>query len=361
MKHVPTLGGLVGWLVVGAGLTWAQSPAAPRLTLSQDSWDFGAVWHPQGATLTLIVKNEGDAPLEISDVRTTCGCTLVETGRKSVPPGETTDIKVRYNSEGKQGHVESKVIISSNDPQRPTVEMKISGEVKRAVKRTPLGGFVIRTLDTEPGQTGTVRLENQMPEPMKLRLSGSNLQDWLDVEIKEVTPGQVYDVVGRTKKELPPEGLRGTLQFDTGLSKEATMTVHARIHVLSRVELVPPVIYLDPKHDNKPSERWVSLQYYGHDAFSVTQAECKTPGVHVKLRPTEPPSSGLENIVPRMTSLVRTTVSLPPASAIPPEGAVIEYTTSDPQFPEVRVRVTTDTQVWHATIQGPPEGPMKPL
>ncbi len=366
MRDVFKLGGLVGWLLVGAGLAAAQAPAAqapagPRLTLSQDSWNFGEVWHPQGVALTLIVKNEGNAPLELSDVRTTCGCTLVEPGRKSVPPGETTDVKVRYNSEGKQGHVESKVIIESNDPQRPKVEMNIAGEVKRAVKRTPVGGFVIRTVDAKPGQIGTVHLENQMPEPMKLRLSGSNLQDWLDMEIKEITPGQVYDVVGTTKKDLPPGGLRGTLVFDTGLSKEEKLTVHARLTLLSRVEIVPPVIYLDPKRDTKPSERFVSLQYYGEGAFSVTQAECKVPGVQVKLRATEAPSSGLENMTPKLTSLVRTTVSLPPASAIPPEGTVIEYTTSDPLFPKVQVQVTTDQQVWHAKVQGPPEGPVNPL
>jgi hypothetical protein len=365
MKHVLKLGGLIGWLVVGVGLaaaqTAAQAPAGPRITLSQDSWDFGEVWHPQSVSLTLIVKNTGDAPLQISDVRATCGCTLVEPGRKTVPPGETTEVKVRYNSEGKQGHQESKVIIDSNDAQRPTVEMKISGEVKRAVNRTPIGGLVIRTLDTKPGLIGTVRLENQMPEPMKLRLSGSSLQDWLDVEIKELTPGQVCEVVGRTKKDVPPTGLRGTLVFDTGLSQEAKVSIHARVQVLSRVEIVPPVIFLDPKRDNKPSERWVSLQYYGPGDFSVTQGESKTPGIQVKLRPTETPSGGLENLVPKMTALVRTTVSLPPASAIPPEGAIVEYTTSDPLFPKVRVEVTTDLRVWQDKVHGPPEPPVKPL
>lgn len=361
MKHVLWLGGLVGWLLGGAALVTAQTSAAPRLTLSQDSWNFGEIWHPQAASLTLIVKNEGTTQLEIGDVRTTCGCTLAETGRKSVPPGETTEVKVRYNSEGKQGHVESKVIIESNDPQRPTVEMNISGVVNRAVTRTPLGGLVIRTLDTKPGQTGTVKLENQMSEPMKLRLSGSSLQEWLDVEIKEVTPGQVYEVVGTTKKDLPTAGVRGQLVFDTGLSKEEQLTVFARVQVMSRVEAVPPVIFLDPKRDNKPSDRFVSVQYYGTGNFSVTQGDSKTPGIKVTLKGTESPSSGLEKLTPRMTALVRSTVSLPPASAIPPEGALIEYTTSDPQFPKVQVLVTTSQKVWHDTIQGPPEAPVRPL
>lgn len=362
MRGAVCVAGLTCALLGFIGSARAQPAPAPRLVLSQDSWDFGAVWHPQSATLTLIVKNEGNADLQINDVRTTCGCTLVETGRKLVPPGESTEVKVRYNSEGKQGHVESKVIIDSNDPARPTVELKIAGEVKRAVNRTPLGGLVIRTLETTAGQTGTVRLENQMPEPMRLRLAGSNLQDTLDIEIKEITPGQVYEVTGTTRRELPRgDAVRGTLVFETGLSQEEKVTIHARVQVLSRVELVPPIIYLEPKTAKAPSERVVSLQYYGPGAFSVTQAESKCPDIQIKLRPTESPGGGLENMVPKMTALVRTTVSLPPASALPPEGAIIEYTTSDPECPKVRVQVTNDARVWQSKVQGPPEPPVKPL
>jgi hypothetical protein len=362
MKSTLSLAGLLCVTLGGLTVVLAQEAPAPRIALSQDSWNFGEVWHPQGASLTLVVKNEGTADLRIKDVRTTCGCTLAESGRDLVPPGETTEIKVRYNSEGKQGHQESKVIIESNDPGRPTVEMQITGEVKRAVKWTPIGGFVVKTLDTKPGQTGTLRLENQMPEPMHVKLTASNLQHLLDVEIKEITPGMVYDVIGRTKQELGPGSTtRGTLVFTTGLAKEEKLTIHARIQVLSRVELVPPIIYLDAKRENAPSQRSVSLQFYGEGPFAVSEAKANHPDIKVTLRPSEPPSGGLENIVPKMTALVRTTVSLPPASTISPEGAVIEYTTNDPAFPKLEVRVTTDPHVWQALIQGPPQPAVKPL
>ncbi len=361
MKHRFGLAGLL-CVMLGSAAARAQDAPAPRIVLSQDSWNFGDVWHPQSAALTLVVKNEGNADLELKDVRSTCGCTVAEPGRKLIPPGESTEVKVRFNSEGKQGHVTSKVIIDSNDSTRPTVEMPIQGDVKRAVKRTPIGGLVIRTLDTQPGQASTLRLENQMPEPMRLRLSASNLQDVIDVEIREITPGLVYDVIGRTKQALPPGGIvRGTLVFDTGLSQEEKLTVHARVQVLSRVEPSPPIIYLDPKTATTPSERIVSLQYYGADPFRVTEADCKDPDVKIKLGLTESLGNGLEKLTPKMTALVRTTVSLPPASAIPPEGVVIEFTTNDPAFSKVQVLVTADARVWQSKIQGPPETPVKPL
>jgi hypothetical protein len=362
MQRAICISGFFCWVAAALAGAGAQEASAPRITLSQDFWNFGEVWHPESTSLTLVVTNTGNADLQIKDVRTTCGCTLVEPGRKLIPPGENTEVMVRFNSEGKQDHVESKVIITSNDPTKPTVEMKIAGEVKRAVKRTPLGGLVIRTLDGKAGQVGSLRLENQMPDPMRLRLVRSSLQDSLDVEVKEVTPGLAYDVVARTKHDLQPGAVvRGSLEFDTGLTKERQLTVHARVQVLARIETSPPIIYLDPKTATAPSERSVSLHYYGAAEFKVLEAQSDRPDIQVRFQPPEPPTGGMERVTPKITALVRTTVSLPPASSIPPEGALIEYTTSDPEFPKVQVRVTTDSQVWRATIQGPSEGPLKPM
>jgi len=345
---------------VATGDSLRRDAATAKIALSQESWNFGEVWHPEGAALTLIVRNEGNAELRISDVRATCGCTLVEAGRKLIPPGESTEVKVRFNSEGKQDHIESKVIIESNDPVRPTVEMPIEGVVRRAVKRTPLGGLVIRTLDGSPGQAGSVRLENQMPAPMRLKLVSTNFPA-LDVEVREVTDGLAYDVIARTKRELQPgEVLRGTLVFSTGLEKEAKLSLSARVEVLNRVQTVPPLIYLDPRTGGTTSERTVTVQYYGTGAFKVTAAESSHPDVTIKLSPTEPPSSGVEKFVPRITAIVRAKVSLPPASALPPDGALITFTTSDPDFPKVGLQVTTDPKVWDLKVRGPPEGPQRP-
>ena len=278
-----------------------QSSDAPKLVLSQEAWDFGPVWHPEAPTLTLTVRNEGAAELKITNIKPTCGCTSVEPGRTGVPPGETTELKIRYDTKGKQDRVSSSVIIESNDPARPRIEFRIAGFVKRAVRRIPLAGLSLRTLDPNPGQTTTVRLENRTDEPMKLALLSCSI-DGLDIEVKEVTAGQVYDVVGRTTQPMRHGVTRGELVFSTGLQPEQQLSVSALIQVMTLVDPVPSVVYLDPRAATQPSRRIINLNYYGTlEEFQVTGATCKrAPDLKISIDSPRSPPGGMGTLIPKM-------------------------------------------------------------
>ncbi len=353
MRSMLRLAGMAGLVFGLAHVALAQDAAAPRLVLSAESWDFGKVWQTERPTFTLTVKNEGTADLQITKVTTSCGCTVAQSDQQVVSPGKSTNINVRYDTEGKQADVTSKVIIKSNDPVRPEVEFNIKGYVKRAINKTPLGGLVIRTLDTKAGQSGTVRLENQMPEPMKLELQSNSLRE-MDVEIKEITPGVVYDVIGRTNGEMKPGITRGALTFSTGLQREPKFDVFVRIQIYSNVDPVPAAIFLA---EDKPIQRTVSLQYYGPEGvrkFSVTGAECKNKDIKVSFNPPRPAEDWMTKMIPPITAVVDAQLTLPPANQLPPEGALIVFTTTDPQCPKVEVLITTDKPAFDLRMYGPP-------
>jgi hypothetical protein len=333
---------------------WGEPADAPQVVLSQDNWDFGAVWHPEAPTLTLTIRNAGAAELKITNVKPTCGCTSVEPGRRDVPPGETTELKIRYDTKGKQDRVSSSVIIESNDPARPKLEFPIAGFVKRAVRRIPLAGFSLRTLDPHPGQTVTVRLENTTDRPMQPKLLSCSVAG-LDVELKEVTAGQVYDVVGRITQSLRHGVTRGELNFSTGLEHEPQLAVPAVIQLMTLVDPVPALVYLDPRATTQPGQRAINLNYYGTlDEFQVTRTKCKgAANVTVAVGERKTPPAGMEKLTPRMKWIVPTTVSLPSAQALPPGGLTIEYTTNDPACPTVEVRITSNRQEWQEFVNGP--------
>ncbi|MCK4341819.1 MAG: hypothetical protein KAY37_08870 [Phycisphaerae bacterium] len=284
--------------------------------------------------------------------------------RLVIPSGESTEIHVQYDTHGKQGDQEAKVIISSNDPRRlyhdtrykeGEAVFKVKGFVKRAITRTPLGGLVIKSTDTKPGQAGTVRLENQMSEPLKLKLKSSSLRE-MDVEIKEITPGLVYDVVGRTNREIKPGTIRGELVFTTRLTREPEFTVHVRIKIMWNVESSPPVLFFR-KDNDKPMQRAVKLQYYGSESplsFQVTGTECTCKDISVQVGKTLPPLPWMKKMTPPIRAYVDVKVSLPPPSQLPPEGAVITFTTNDPQRPKIEVLVTTDKAAFEAKMYSPP-------
>lgn len=331
-----------------------QTAAGPKLELSQDAWNFGEVWHPESPTMTLIVKNNGDAELKLSNLKANCGCTQAEAARNQVPPGETAEIRIQFKTEGKQDQVAAIVTFETNDPARPKVEFRITGTVKRAVRREPPAGLVIRTLDPSPGQTATVQLMNQLEEPMKLELVKCTIPA-LDVELKELTAGRVCQAIGRTNRPMRPGTTRGQLVFSTGLPHEERVSVTVVIQVMTLVDPVPRAIFLDPKVASEPGNRSINLNYYGtRDDFRVTGAICRqAPETKITIGAPGPAPGGLTDITPKIKYVVKTEAPMPAARDLPPGGWVIEYTTSDPAYPKLEVPITNDRKVWNEIVNGP--------
>ncbi len=90
--------------------------------------DFGTVTEGELATKVFAFKNVGDAPIVISNVKASCGCTTPEWPKEPVMPGETGQIKAVYNSKNRPGAFFKTITITSNATE-PNAMLKIKGTV----------------------------------------------------------------------------------------------------------------------------------------------------------------------------------------------------------------------------------------
>jgi len=74
-------------------------------------------------------KNIGEAPLVISNISAACGCTTPEYTKEPVAPGAEGEIKVQFNSAGKQGQQVKSITITANTPET-THQLTLKGEIK---------------------------------------------------------------------------------------------------------------------------------------------------------------------------------------------------------------------------------------
>lgn len=74
-------------------------------------------------------KNEGNEPLILSNVKASCGCTTPSWTKEPVMPGQTGQIKVRYNTNNVGGFTKT-ITVTSNAVDNPRVVLKIKGTVK---------------------------------------------------------------------------------------------------------------------------------------------------------------------------------------------------------------------------------------
>lgn len=88
-------------------------------------FDFGKV--KEGAVVEHVFKftNAGTAPVILSQVSASCGCTTPDFTKEPVLPGKTGEIKVSFNSLGQVGTQQKIVTVSSNaEPRVTTVQIK---------------------------------------------------------------------------------------------------------------------------------------------------------------------------------------------------------------------------------------------
>jgi hypothetical protein len=102
---------------------------APRIAVEPVSFDFGRVVPQRTLHRQFQVRNFGSADLDIERVSTSCGCTAALLDSKVVKPGGSAALRVSFETRNYSGKVTRSVLIKSNDPAHPTVELKLEATV----------------------------------------------------------------------------------------------------------------------------------------------------------------------------------------------------------------------------------------
>jgi hypothetical protein len=111
-------------LVLGAMQLTAQ-----KIEFEVKEINYGDLMQGDNGLRIFKFKNTGTAPLIISEVQKTCGCTSPDYTKTPIMPGEAGEIKVSYDT-NRIGQFTKFVIVNSNDPENNAVQLKINGNVK---------------------------------------------------------------------------------------------------------------------------------------------------------------------------------------------------------------------------------------
>ncbi len=111
--------------------------AAPALLADGHEFDFGSIMQGESVTHTFRFQNSGDDILEISSVRTSCGCTAALLSARRIAPGEIGELKLTFNSQGFRGKIHKTIEMTTNDPQQPLAVFNLLGNVALELFASP--------------------------------------------------------------------------------------------------------------------------------------------------------------------------------------------------------------------------------
>ena len=114
----------------------ACSPGQPQISVESTTFSFGEVVNGEIVTQTMAITNTGNAPLVVDAVSTTCGCTTASLEAMEIPPGESSQLTIRFDSgahgPGANGAQTRQVFIVSNDPAQPELVISFDALVLAA-------------------------------------------------------------------------------------------------------------------------------------------------------------------------------------------------------------------------------------
>ena len=119
--------------------TAAPAGVATTMAFAETTYEFGTIAEGDVVEHTFVFTNTGNTPLIIQDAQTTCGCTVPKKPEAPVPPGETGEIQVRFDSQGKAG-VQNKAVTLTANTEPATTRLFIKANV--TPKSEPIAGPV---------------------------------------------------------------------------------------------------------------------------------------------------------------------------------------------------------------------------
>lgn len=169
-------------------------------------------------------------------------------------------IKATIQTERYRGPVAKGITVTTNDPQRGTLQLTVRLDIAGSVTLLPGQVLTVGNLRGRPGPARML-VRKDPSETGTLRIGGLRASvPWLGVRAVEVGPdgaGGPVEGAGEARpgdwiveaqvQGEPPDGARSlTVTFETGLSREPTVSVPVQVLWRPAIRFSSPSVVLDP-------------------------------------------------------------------------------------------------------------------
>jgi hypothetical protein len=218
--------------------------AKPRAVFKETTHDFGQVKQGDVVSHEFVFKNEGNAPLVIEKVETTCGCTAALASEKTIGPGKEGRIKATFDTRGYSGRLARYVYLVSNDSESVRRELSLVAEIQVPPSaRIDVDRYNVDMGLVLEGETPSAKIviKSAGERELKVELTHESVQFFSG---GKVLTSPLYLPVGESREVE----MRFPAQAKTGVARDyvllksndpvrSTLSVYVSRYVVSRKEL----------------------------------------------------------------------------------------------------------------------------
>ncbi|MBN1554671.1 MAG: DUF1573 domain-containing protein, partial [Phycisphaerae bacterium] len=200
------------------------------------------------------VTNTGEAPLQIENVKTSCGCLGSEYAKTPIPPGGESKIILKYGLSTGGGAFFHNALVKTNDPQLPIITLDAAGNTDTRVLVNPKS---LLFDNMAPGQTKTkiILIHHSGDQSIEVTRVTSKKQraNFTDRKITRELAQELYGTTNARKRIFVKNNSRilqvtyEAKEEDLGKVIEDMVIIHTNIPGFEKitipifVKVVPPV------------------------------------------------------------------------------------------------------------------------
>ncbi|MEO1009547.1 MAG: DUF1573 domain-containing protein [Planctomycetota bacterium] len=221
---------------------------APKFEIESQVLDFGRILDTEEVTRAIVFRNAGDAPLEIVNVRTTCGCTAAEPPDGPLAPGESFELEIGFNPIGKRpGQQEQSVTLRTNDRENSVVVVKVRANIQALVAVEPASvnmGSVAKKARKDAMISITGMTSDFEAHTITIVGEGSKyfeteILDPMQIENEDGTISQRTDIIVSLKADAPPGRAQAMAVIRTNEQRRRIVNVGLTAEVKGDVVISP--------------------------------------------------------------------------------------------------------------------------
>jgi thiol-disulfide isomerase/thioredoxin len=314
-----------------APATQPASGPQPVAKADEPFHDFGSVIEGQKLSHRFTIVNDGAATLQIERIVPSCGCMTVGAHPRAIEPGKSGEYPITLDTANLLGIFTKSAEIYTNDPITPKLSLMVRGEGRRLIEVVPVSAGFGRIAEERVHQQ-VVTITNRSEKPMTLTIGNAYKAGKFQFDLVESIPGVEYKLFVVLRPPLPEGTVRGSVILHSNNELQKTVEVTAAAIVLSKVEIMPNILYLsEPPAGGpaagKPFIKTLEFSSRGEKPLHLVDTRVDDPDVRVSHQELEP------------GRLYRLLVSFPAGYRPPAEGRTITLETSDAATPTLRVPI----------------------
>jgi hypothetical protein len=273
-------------------LSPAGLAAQPRADVVEPVVDVGVVDRGEEVPHTFEIRNAGDAPLELVEVKPTCGCTVAEYDR-TIAPGASGHVRAVVDTAKLRGPIAKTVRVFTNDAAAAEIELVIKLDVRSLVEVDP-GWARFVTVLGEPVEPSRQLVWAESGGDFEVldvrspyRFLEASFREAREDERRSGREGRQWVVELELEPGAPLGPLADYVVVRTSHAEASEIRIPVSGFVRPVVAVVPAAVEFGRKDLAEPAQAVLELTHLAQGSLTLGEVTSSLAGIEASLEPLQ--------------------------------------------------------------------------